>query len=180
MIAKISCLILLASVAEFRATPTNQINSVRSKRSGGYKVTIYNDNRISDGQGFVHTWLVIENGNRKTTFSFSSGGRCGRSSASEMGDRGYSDKLEYNVSKSQYDNMITEIEKFYDSCPGYRLLGDLGKYNCVSSANRILSAGGIGDFSGCKTPMDVQNQIRKDFNYRAERHWAPNYYWITN
>lgn len=151
----------------------NSIEFVRNKRwIEKYSVTVNNDNRLTDFQGFVHTWLVIRRGNEATTFSFSNGSPCGVSSASEMSNRIPTDKLDIEITKNQYDNMMAEISSFYASCPKYSLLPKPACYNCVTAAGRILSAGNVDLLNRCHTPQDVQNEIRQDFNLQFSNYWA--------
>lgn len=84
-------------------------------------ITIKNDSSLSDGIGFIHTWIEIENpGSRPTYFSFSNstntslGGHdaVGEMTNKQMEDRISTTQIRIKITNQQYSDLIKNIEAF--------------------------------------------------------------------
>lgn len=137
-----------------------------------YSITIMNDASLTDGQGAIHTWLMI-NGSGKATkyFSFSNSDNLsligvdsdGKSSVDEhLIARKPTETFDIAISKQQYDLLIREIVDFYtrDPKPKYDLTPDReGDYNCVTASSAILEAAGIEFLKKIQSPFGVKHRI---------------------
>lgn len=135
-----------------------------------YIVTIMNDCSLLDGQGYIHTWLMIQATGLPTKyFSFSYKSMTGIvgtdftgiSSEEEMVGRIPTEWLCIEIDKAQYEKLFEEIEKFYEKNPKYDVTPDHnGDYNCVTASSCILMSAGIEFLKDCQTPHAVGNKIK--------------------
>lgn len=150
-------------------------NETWKNRGLEYAVTIRNDHTLLDGQGFIHTWLVIDGieGNtiKRSLFSFSNSPHHllkafpGISTADIPLYYRPSQSLTIPITELKYNLLKSVIRGFWESNPKYMLFpGDriTGVYNCVTASNRILHSIGINLLAGVNDPRDVVDKIEEE------------------
>lgn len=131
---------------------------------GNYSVTILNDSSLGNFLGAVHTWLAIRSPWNTTLFSFTSADfkrglvnkvSLGRSSVDDkLKKRKPNEEFTFDITERQHTQLIQAIEDFYKTRPKYSLLPqDDSTYNCVTAANKILSAANIHFLKGYEDPF---------------------------
>lgn len=133
-------------------------------------VTVMNDASLTDGQGAVHTWLIIGcPGTSPIVFSFSNSDNTslvgfdspGKSSAADMSTRTPSEKHTIGITTNQYNVLKREVNTFYDHHPKYDLTPDNeGDFNCVTAARTLLQLASIDYLNNIQTPFGVKQKIR--------------------
>ncbi|GEM_PF-1684585 len=136
----------------------------------GYTVTIKNDAEFCNGENIVHTWLVFTDptGEEKT-FGFSPKDHAGYFNVegaidkdNYLAKRNYSQSKTFDVTKQQFDQMISAKDSFSDTPKVYDLLPDNSSgndYNCTTAADSILKAAGITFLDGVQSPFGVAGRI---------------------
>lgn len=132
-------------------------------------VTVKNDDSLFDGQGFIHTWLIIDGkeGTKLTRmlFSFSNDNIWGivapsggiSSACKELFFRPPTQSLTFPTDETKYIQLKAAVKNFYEKNPQYQLIsGDKRNvYNCVTASNEILHAVGIDILANVHDPRDV-------------------------
>lgn len=132
-------------------------------------ITIKNDSSLSDGIGFIHTWIEIENpGYDPTYFSFSNstntslGGHdaVGEMTNQQMEDRISTTQIRIKITNQQYSDLIKNIEAFQKNIPNYDIFPDNeGDFNCTTAVGYVLAQSDIHYLDGLQNPFAVSNRI---------------------
>lgn len=133
-----------------------------------YKVTVKNDASVRDGQGAVHTWLVVtEPGGKTRTISYTLGAggavtneQAGSFDNEAQRERKPTEEVTFNITQEQAQAMIKRWGELEKTPPNYDALPDGdGDGNCVTVASDILKAGGVDYLVGIQDPYGVENKI---------------------
>nr|WP_159465623.1 calcium-binding protein [Scandinavium goeteborgense] len=133
-------------------------------------ITIKNDASFVNGDGVVHTWLVLNDGKggsrnfgftpKKASGYFNVEGELDKKEY--LDTRNYSQSLTIEISAEQYSKIFYAIQISTDNLPMYDLIPDGNggdDFNCTTAADYILKSAGIHILDGVQSPFGVAGRI---------------------
>lgn len=132
-------------------------------------ITLMNDSSLTDGIGFIHTWVEIEVPNEEPSyFSFSNstitslGGHdsTGSITSEAMVGRPPTTQIRLEITDQQYDALQINISNFINNKPNYDIFPDNeGDFNCTTAVGYVLAQSDIHYLDGLQNPFAVSNRI---------------------
>lgn len=151
-----------------------------------FAVIIKNDDSLTDREGLIHTWLIIDgkDGTKLTRslFSFSNSDISGVYKPSGGSSKALKDlflrkgtqTFTIPTSEIQYNQLKTAVRNFENKNPQYQLLpgGKRNVYNCVTACGEILHAAGINILQNIDDPREVSGIINREKNAQGKTNTA--------
>ncbi|MFK3661946.1 hypothetical protein ACI2I2_15735, partial [Scandinavium sp. NPDC088450] len=133
-------------------------------------ITIKNDSSFTNGDGVVHTWLILNSDGKETLrFGFTPSEGNGYFNVEGEVDiddylrtRNFSQSLTLEISDEQYDKISNSIDVFSSNIPMYDLIPDGNggsDFNCTTAVDFILKSAGIDILDGVQSPFGVAGRI---------------------
>ena len=146
-------------------------------------ITLMNDSSLTDGIGFIHTWVEIEVPNEEPSyFSFSNstitslGGHdsTGSITSEAMVGRPPTTQIRLEITEEQYDALQINISNFINNKPNYDIFPDNeGDFNCTTAVGYVLAQSDIHYLDGLQNPFAVSNRINNTEKFLSQMTWTP-------